>query len=76
MRMTRSQRSAALALLREMTANGVPQFVTPREAAMLCDQAGSVGDRFRRMAKAEQNSRPIPLAEVAVVIVTQQVGVR
>lgn len=47
-------------------------IVTPREATMLCERYGVTDDKFRRIAKSEQNARPIPLAQVAREIADKQ----
>lgn len=59
-----------LELMREVPTTA--HLVTPREATMLCERYGVTDDKFRRIAKSEQNFRPIPLAQVAREIAEKQ----
>jgi hypothetical protein len=66
--LTKAQKVIAMEVLVAMDENRVPQWVTPREASRLCEKFGVTNDRFRRVAKREQDFRLIALAKVAVEI--------
>lgn len=53
-----------------------PDTVTPREASHLCATYGVTTNRFQRIAKREQNFRPINLAQVAVEIAKKEGGAK
>jgi hypothetical protein len=65
---TKTQKANAVRILGELRNAEVPDLVTAREASMLCERYGVTNDRFRRVAKAEQNFRPFNLAQVAMEI--------
>ena len=64
---TKTQKANAVRILGELHTIA-PDLVTAREASMLCERYGVTNDRFRRVAKAEQNFRPFNLAQVAMEI--------
>lgn len=66
--LTKTQTHTALRVLTELR-EIAPDTVTPREASRLCEKYAVTNDRFRRVAKREQDFRPINLAQVAVEIV-------
>lgn len=66
--LNKTQTRTALRVLTELHAIA-PDAVTPREASRLCEKYGVTNDRFRRVAKREQDSRLTNLAQVAVEIV-------
>lgn len=72
MKLTNLQKSRALSIVAGFIVEGVPGFVTPREASDLCARYGVTNDRFRRIAKADQNSRPIGIAAIAVEIAKKE----
>ena len=70
--MTKQINTRAIQVLAELFRNGAPDMVTPREASHLCETYGVTNDRFRRVAKREQNCRPTPLAAVAMEIARKE----
>lgn len=69
--LTRRQQTRALAIWQELRLIA-PDTVTAYEATSLCMGYNILNDKFRRVAKADQHSRPINLMQIAVEITKKE----
>lgn len=67
--MTKKQINTALKIIKELHAAGVPDLVTAREAADICDKYKVNNTKFHRCPIDRKHSRPVNLADLAATIV-------
>jgi hypothetical protein len=70
--LTKKQKDRALELMRTLSAAGVPDMVTAREAADLCNEHGVTNTKFHRCPKDLKHWRPVNLATLAVTIAKKE----
>lgn len=69
--LNKNQINRALVIWRELCAIA-PDTVTAREATDLCRSYNITNDKFQRVAKRDQNFRPVNLMQVAVEIAKKE----
>lgn len=69
---TKKQKNRALELMRTLSADGVPDFITPAEAARLCDRHGVTKTRFHRWPEDLKHWSPVNLATLSMTIAQKE----
>jgi hypothetical protein len=69
---TKKQKNRALELMRTLSASGVPDFITPAEAARLCDRYGCTTTRFHKWPEDLKHWSPVNLATLSMTIARKE----
>ena len=65
---TKKRATRAIQIKNQLRTNGVPNFVTPVEAVLICDQYGVTVKRFAEMVNPNENPTPVAIMDVAAEI--------